>query len=119
MEVINNPDGKLKLGVSIRRKSCYINLMETKDITESLKELSNALSRATDPGLIYNFLECLLTKNEMSEVASRWELVKMLDQGVSQRNIASQLGLSLCKITRGSKELQKDDSAFKKMIDLV
>ncbi|MDC7225578.1 MAG: Trp family transcriptional regulator [Spirochaetales bacterium] len=92
--------------------------MESKDITDSLKELSIAFSRADDPDLIYRFLECLLTQNEMSEVASRWALVKMLDQGISQRNIAAQLGLSLCKITRGSKELQKEESAFKKMIDL-
>jgi TrpR family trp operon transcriptional repressor len=93
--------------------------METKDITTSLKELSKALSGTDDEELIYNFLECLLTRNELNEVASRWALVKMLDNGTSQRKIASELGLSLCKITRGSKELQKEDSAFKKMIDLV
>lgn len=93
--------------------------METKDITTSLKEISKSLSRTEDENLIYNFLECLLTRNELNEVASRWALVKMLDQGTSQRNIASELGLSLCKITRGSKELQKEDSAFKKMIDLI
>ncbi len=93
--------------------------MDTHDINDSLKELSAALSRTDDSELIFSFLECLLTKNELSEVASRWALVKMLDQGTSQRNIASQLGLSLCKITRGSKELQKNNSAFKRMIDLV
>jgi len=93
--------------------------MEEKDIRNNLKELSEAFSKSGDQQLIYNFLECLLTKNELSEVASRWALVKMLDDGMSQRKIASELGLSLCKITRGSKELQKTDSAFKKMIDLV
>lgn len=93
--------------------------MESTDITTSLKELSEALSKTDDSEKIFNFLECLLTKNELSEIASRWALTKMLDQGVSQRNIASQLGLSLCKITRGSKELQKDESAFKQMIDSV
>ncbi len=94
------------------------NFMEDKEIKTNLEELSRALSRVDDPALIYRFLECLLTPNEMSEVASRWALVKMLDDGISQRSIASSLGLSLCKITRGSKELQKDDSAFKKMIDI-
>ena len=93
--------------------------MEDNNIRENLKELSEALSRTGDRDLIYNFLECLLTANELSEVASRWALVKMLDEGVSQRKIATALGLSLCKITRGSKELQKEDSAFKKMIDLI
>jgi TrpR family trp operon transcriptional repressor len=104
--------------LSVEKAVIFIT-METKQINKSLKEMSSAFSRATDSELIFNFLECLLTKNEISEVASRWELVKMLDHGVSQRNIASELGLSLCKITRGSKELQKTDSAFKKMIDLV
>jgi TrpR family trp operon transcriptional repressor len=93
--------------------------MDNQDIKNNLMELSAAFSQADDQTLILNFLECLLTKNELSEVASRWALVKMLDEGMSQRNIASELGLSLCKITRGSKELQKSDSAFKKMIDLI
>ncbi len=93
--------------------------MEAKDITANLKELSSALSNTDDEKLIFNFLECLLTRNELSEVASRWALVKMLDQGMSQRGIASELGLSLCKITRGSKELQKENSAFKKLIDKI
>lgn len=93
--------------------------MDDQDIKDNLTELSEAFSQAQDQKLILNFLECLLTKNELSEIASRWALVKMLDNGVSQRNIASELGLSLCKITRGSKELRKADSAFKKMIDSV
>lgn len=92
--------------------------MDVKDISDNLREMSEAFSRTADSDLIYSFLECLLTKNELSEVSSRWALVKMLDEGMSQRNIASELGLSLCKITRGSKELQKEDSAFKKMIDM-
>jgi TrpR family trp operon transcriptional repressor len=36
---------------------------------------------------------------------------------MSQRKIAEELGMSLCKITRGSKELQKRDSAFKTVLD--
>lgn len=87
------------------------------DRDKSLRELSLALSKTDDVDLIRSFLNCLLTNNELDEVASRWALVKMLDSGLSQRKIASALGLSLCKITRGSKELQKKDSAFKRMID--
>jgi TrpR family trp operon transcriptional repressor len=41
----------------------------------------------------------------------------MLDTGASQRAVARRLGLSLCKITRGSRELKKRHSAFKQMID--
>ncbi len=84
----------------------------------SLQELSYALSRADDAALIQQFLVSLLTKAEVSEVALRWALVRLIEQGVSQRKIAQDLGLSLCKITRGSKELKKPGSPFKKMIDI-
>ena len=46
-------------------------------------------------------------------------LVKDIDAGVTQREIAKKYGMSLCKITRGSKELNKPDSAFRKMLELL
>jgi TrpR family transcriptional regulator, trp operon repressor len=85
--------------------------------TKSMREIARALAASGDPHVILHFLESLLTTNELSEIASRWELVKRLEQGQSQRQIARQLGLSLCKITRGSRELKKKDSPFKRMID--
>lgn len=81
-----------------------------------IKELSQVLAETDDPKLIEDFLISILTPNEIRDISSRWELVKLLDQGVSQRTIAKQLHLSLCKITRGSKELKKENSAFKKLI---
>lgn len=88
------------------------------DIDAAISELSAVLAEVNDPRLILRFLHSILTKYEIEEVASRWELVKLIDAGMSQRKIANSLGLSLCKITRGSKELKKEDSAFKKFIDL-
>ena len=96
----------------------YIVPMNSNEISAYLKEMSRTLAKTDDVDLIERFLPCLLTKNELQEVASRWALVKLIDQGVSQRKISSELGLSLCKITRGSKELKKKDSPFKSMIDL-
>ena len=43
--------------------------------------------------------------------------MKLLHDGMSQRKIADRLGLSLCKITRGSRELKKAHSPFKAMIE--
>lgn len=81
-------------------------------------ELSEALSRADDPELIADFLGCLLTPTELAEVSSRWALVREIDSGTTQREIARNMGLSLCKITRGSRELKKESSPFKRMIDI-
>lgn len=83
----------------------------------ALEELSEALARTDDPRLIRDFLLAILTDNEVREVSSRWALVRLIDDGMSQRDIARNLGLSLCKITRGSRELKKDDSAFRRMVE--
>jgi TrpR family trp operon transcriptional repressor len=93
--------------------------MDKKDEDDAFRELVLALSRTDDSNLIEDFLKSLLTDNEVYEVASRWALVKLIDNGVTQRQISRDLGLSLCKITRGSKELKKDDSSFRKMLNLV
>lgn len=85
--------------------------------SDPLMEMSRVLSETNDSNLIYDFLQSLLTEYEVEEIGSRWKLVRLLDEGMSQRNIARALGLSLCKITRGSKELKKDDSPFGKMIE--
>jgi TrpR family transcriptional regulator, trp operon repressor len=87
-------------------------------ITSNISEMANALSKA-DPSLIEDFFVCLLTPSEMDEIAKRWALVKEIATGRPQREIAKDLGLSLCKITRGSRELKKESSAFKSMLILA
>ncbi len=82
-----------------------------------LDEIAVILARLPDSSLIHSFLSSLLTPNEIHDISSRWELVKRLDAGQSQRLIARELGLSLCKITRGAKELKKEDSPIKKIVD--
>jgi len=84
-------------------------------VDENLKELSAALSKVKDSVLIEEFLRCLLTPAEIADIAGRWALVKALQQNKPQREIAKDLGISLCKITRGSRELKKPDSAFKRI----
>ena len=81
-----------------------------------VEQVAEVLARIRDPQLILDFLKCILTPYELEEVSGRWELVKLLNQGISQRKISEQLGMSLCKITRGSRELKKQDSAFKRVL---
>ena len=84
---------------------------------QALDQIAGILAKIEDRKLIREFLICILTKYEIKEIAGRWELVKLLYDGMSQRRIAEQLGMSLCKITRGSKELKKQGSAFKTVLD--
>lgn len=83
---------------------------------KNITEIARLLSETDDESLIEEFLSSILTEAELKNIDSRWELLKLLDDGISQRKIASELHLSLCKITRGSKELKKDNSVLKKFI---
>jgi len=52
-------------------------------------------------------LRAILTPQELEAIPKRLEIVKMLKQGVSQREIADKLGLGIATVTRGSRELKK------------
>jgi TrpR family trp operon transcriptional repressor len=62
------------------------------------------------------FLSEILTPKELEDVALRWQLMKDLYSGSTQRSIAKRHKISLCKITRGSKQLKKDQSLSLKIL---
>lgn len=86
---------------------------------EALEEVINCISTITDKQLLSEFFDCLFTPSELFDIGKRWLLVKEIDKGTTQREIAKEFKMSLCKITRGSKELKKQDSAFRKILDMV
>jgi|SRR5574344_1272640 TrpR family trp operon transcriptional repressor len=85
---------------------------------DAIKEICSLLARTDDDTLIYDFFGCLFTPAELKDFSNRWHLVKELDAGTTQREIAKKYGMSLCNITRGSREMKKENSAFKKMLAL-
>jgi TrpR family trp operon transcriptional repressor len=86
---------------------------------KNIKEIAQLLSDINNAALIEGFLKEILTKSELKNLASRWDIVKLLARGTTQRKIAHDLHLSLCNITRGSRELHKKNSALKKIIQLI
>ncbi len=84
-------------------------------VESALHELSAVLSQLGEAEG-FEVLFTLLTPPEREKIALRWKLVCMLEQGVTQRAIASELGVSLCKITRGSHELKYGPDSFRKAI---
>jgi TrpR family trp operon transcriptional repressor len=87
--------------------------------TGNLDELSAVFARTTDEQQIAAYFRALLTPGEIAAVATRWTLVKALRRKEPQREIAKKFGVSLCNITRGSRELKKEDSAFLKMLAVL
>jgi TrpR family trp operon transcriptional repressor len=83
---------------------------------DGLRELAEVFAHLNDKRMITGFLRELLSESEQKRLSLRWELLKLLEKGESQRVISKKLGVSLCKITRGSRELKKKNSALKKVI---
>jgi len=83
---------------------------------ESLRDLACALTGPTRRPDAYDLLFALLTPREREEIALRWQLVLLLAEGLTQRAIARQLGISLCKITRGARELKSGSPGFRRAV---
>ncbi|MFA5468069.1 MAG: Trp family transcriptional regulator [Sphaerochaetaceae bacterium] len=82
-----------------------------------LAELVKIFSQTKDQEAMQKLFEELFTQREKYDFALRWRLMKELQRGKTQRDIASELGISLCKITRGSKILKQEGSQFRKILE--
>ncbi len=80
-------------------------------------ELIYIFSSINDPILMEKLFNELFTKKEILDLTKRIGSLKKLHAGETQRKISSELGISLCKITRGSKILKNDSSVLKKILD--
>jgi TrpR family trp operon transcriptional repressor len=101
--------------LTARSGTCF-NVSMDRNTLDHLAELAAVLHQAPNPALVEGFLREILTPSEIEGISFRWELVKRLNRGQSQRAIAAELGLSLCKITRGARILKNPDSALRAVL---
>lgn len=81
------------------------------------QELIAALSLAArDKYLLISFLQDLLTPAELRELAARWQIVKLLNEGVSQRDIGERLSVAVATVTRGSRMLLNPAGGFNRIL---
>ncbi|HPI92131.1 MAG TPA: Trp family transcriptional regulator [Deltaproteobacteria bacterium] len=82
-------------------------------------ELERVFAEITDFDEMVSFFEEIFTAKELRDLGLRWQLLKDLYEGQTQRSIAARYRISLCKITRGSKVLKKRSSTTKKILDAL
>ena len=82
-------------------------------MNSNIKEISQLLSNLNDESKITEFLEEILTISEIETLSKRWRIMKMLLENHTQRDIAKELNVSLCKVTRGAKILKEPSSIVK------
>ncbi|MBI5753697.1 helix-turn-helix domain-containing protein [Candidatus Peregrinibacteria bacterium] len=81
-----------------------------------VKELAKTVASIRDNELAEAFLHNILTPAELDEISKRLQIVKLLMKGVSQRDVAKKLGVSMGTVSRGSRELKYGENGFKKIL---
>jgi TrpR family trp operon transcriptional repressor len=83
------------------------------------KELLKIISSINDLDELNRFFNDIFTPAELDDISLRWKLLKDLHKGMTQRKIAEKYGISLCKITRGSRVLKDNTSVVLKVLNLL
>ena len=102
--------------MTIKRKKVHSARAHGASETLARLELASLLAAVNDPATLERLFDDLFTRAEMHDLILRWRLLKMLHAGVPQRVIAETLGVSLCKITRGSRVLKQPDAVITKLL---
>lgn len=68
--------------------------------TDDTDRLAEAFVTLTTPDEAASFLRDLCTHREVTEMSSRWLIVRLLDEELSYRDIAERTGASTATVTR-------------------
>jgi Trp operon repressor len=85
----------------------------------SLTDLAAVLAKLDEPQAIERFLKDLLTPAEIQAVVERWAIVRMLAAGMTQREVALTLDVSVTTVTRGNRQLQHGEGGFTHALTLL
>ena len=73
----------------------------------NFNDVIDIICSTQDKELLEDFLIGVTTEKERSELAQRVEIIKQLIAGEPQAKIATDLGVGIATVTRGSKELSQ------------
>ena len=79
--------------------------------------LFNAILTLEDRDDAERFFRDLCTRNEIEELSARWAVVRLLDEGLSYRTIATQTGVSTATITRISEWLRHGTGGYRTVLE--
>lgn len=71
-----------------------------------MSDFIECLLKAEDPKDLEAFLRAILTPSELEEIPKRLAIIRLLKQGVPQREIGRRLGVGIATVTRGVRELR-------------
>jgi TrpR-related protein YerC/YecD len=82
-----------------------------------MEDLFEALTSLEGTDEVERFLRDLCTLSELEAMAHRWEVVKLLDQGLPYQEIARQTGASTTTVTRVAHWLRHGEGGYRTALD--
>lgn len=102
--------------VLTKKYRLYYTVSMNRNMANEIEKIAGIFASEEDSDVIKNFMLEILTKSEAETLSKRWRILEMLKEGQTQRTIAKELGVSLCKVTRGSQILKNSKSAIAKYL---
>ena len=93
--------------------------MKKKELEYELESITDVLSKINSKDRILDFLLDLMTEKEMLEFSRRFEVAKMLDQGISYARIEKKTSMSSTTIARISKALKWSDMGYMNALNII
>jgi TrpR-related protein YerC/YecD len=90
---------------------------EDRWMTESARDLAAAIAALRDEDEALRFLRDLCTVTELREFAARWEVARLLDEGLSYHEISERTGASSATISRVNQWLRYGRDGYRLLLD--
>ena len=82
-----------------------------------MEDLFEAILSLEDRDEVERFVRDLCTLSELEAMAHRWEVAKLLDQGLPYQEIARQTGASTTTVTRVAHWLRRGEGGYRTVLD--
>lgn len=80
---------------------------------KNIIEIAKIIKSLNNDKEILAFFNEIMTNTELETLSKRWQIIKLLLKNTTQRKIAQDLNVSLCKVTKGAKILKSENSTVK------
>jgi TrpR-related protein YerC/YecD len=90
---------------------------EDRWMTDATRDLAAAVAGLRDEGEALRFLRDLCTVTELREFAARWEVARLLDEGLSYHEISERTGASSATISRVNQWLRYGRDGYRLLLD--
>ncbi|MDD2907153.1 MAG: YerC/YecD family TrpR-related protein [Candidatus Gracilibacteria bacterium] len=93
--------------------------MKKNELAYEFDPVLTALSKMDSKERIFEFMLDLLTEKEILEFSRRFEVAKMLEDGISYARIEKKTAMSSTTIARISKALNSENMGYRNALNIV